>query len=60
MTIYYDESQESLVRRLLENKDIVIGLDVAEGKDKCVEVAYCIRHKDEILTTEILRIKEVK
>lgn len=60
MIIRYDKSQESLVRRLLENKDLVIGLDVAEGKDKCVEVTYCIRNKDEILTTEILRIKELK
>lgn len=60
MTICYDKSQENLVRRLLENKDLVIGLDVAEGKDKCVEVTYCIRNKDEILTTEILRIKELK
>lgn len=38
MEIRYDESQENLVRSLLENKDLVIGLDVAKGKDKCVEV----------------------
>ena len=60
MIITYDKSQEKLVRSLLENKDFVIGLDMAEGKDKCVEVTYCIRNKDEILTTETLRIKEVK
>ena len=60
MEIRYDESQEKLVRGLLENKDLVIGLDVGKGKDKCVEVTYCIRNKDEILTTETLRIMEEK
>ena len=60
MEIRYDESQENLVRGLLENKDLVIGLDLAKGKDKCVEVTYCIRHKDKVLTTETLKIKEVK
>lgn len=60
MEIRYDESQENIVRGLLENKDLVIGLDVAKGKDKCVEVTYCIRNKDEILTTETLRIREMK
>ena len=45
MIIKYDESQEKLVRKLLENKNIVIGLDVAECKDKCLEVTYCIRNK---------------
>lgn len=60
MEICYDESQENLLRGLLENKDLVIGLDVAKGKDKCFEVTYCIRNMDEILTTETLRIKEVK
>lgn len=59
MTINYDVSQESLVRKLLDNKDLVIGLDVAEGKDKCLEVTYCIRHKNDILTVETLHIKEV-
>lgn len=60
MEIRYDESQENLVRGLLENKNLVIGLDVAKGKDKCVEVTYCIRNKNEILTTETLQIKEIK
>lgn len=60
MEIYYDESQEKLVRGLLENKNLVIGLDVARGKDKCVEVTYCIRNKDEVLTIETLQIKEIK
>ena len=59
MEIRYDVSQEKLVRGLLENKYLVIGLDVAKGKDKCVEVTYSIRNKDEILTVETLRIKEV-
>lgn len=60
MIIEYDKSQEHLVRSLLENKDLVIGLDVAKGKDECVEVTYCIRNKDEILTVETLEIKEAK
>ena len=60
MEIIYDESQENLVRGLLENKDLVIGLDLAKGKDKCTEVTYCIRHKDKVLTTETLQIREVK
>lgn len=58
MIIYYDKSQEKLVRGLLENKKLVIGLDVAKGKDKSVEVTYCIRNKDEILKVETLQIKE--
>ena len=60
MIIKYDESQEKLVRKLLENKNIVIGLDVAECKDKCLEVTYCIRNKDDILKVETLQIKEAK
>lgn len=60
MEICYDESQENLVRGLLENKDLVIGLDLAKGKDKCVEVTYCIRNNDEVLTIETLHIKEEK
>lgn len=60
MEIRYDKSQEKLVRKLLENKNIVIGLDVAEGKDKCFEVTYCIRNKDDILNVETLQIKEIK
>lgn len=61
MIIKYDESQEKLVRKLLENKNIVISLDVAECKDKCLEVTYCIRNKDDILKVETLQIKaEVK
>ena len=60
MEIRYDESQENLVRKLLENKNIVIGLDVAKGKDKCLEVTYCIRNKDDILKVETLQIKEAK
>ena len=58
MIIKYDESQEKLVRKLLYNKDLVIGLDVAEGKDKCLELTYCIRNKDDILKVETLQIKE--
>jgi hypothetical protein len=60
MEIRYDESQENLVRGLLENKHLVIGLDLAKGKDKCVEVTYCIRNNDEVLTIETLHIKEIK
>ena len=60
MIIKYDESQEKLVRKLLENKNIVIGLDVAECKDKCLEVTYCIRNKDDILKVETLQIKAEK
>ena len=60
MIIKYDKSQENLVRKLLENKNIVIGLDVAKGKDKCLEVTYCIRNKDDILKVETLQIKEYK
>lgn len=60
MEIRYDESQEKLLRGLLENKDLVIGLDVAKGKDKCIEVTYCIRNKDEVLKIETLQIKEAK
>lgn len=60
MIIKYDESQENLMRKLLENKNIVIGLDVAKGKDKCLEVTYCIRNKDDILKVETLQIKEYK
>lgn len=60
MIITYDKSQENLVRSLLENKDLVIGLDVAKGKDKCVDVTYCIRNKDKVLTVETLEIKEAK
>lgn len=59
MTINYDVSQVALVRKLLGITDLAIGLDVAEGKDKCLEVTYCIRHKDTILTVETLHIKEV-
>jgi hypothetical protein len=58
--IKYDKSQENIVRKLLENKNIVIGLDVAKGKDKCFEVTYCIRNKDDILKVETLQIKEYK
>jgi hypothetical protein len=58
--IKYEKSQEKLVRKLLENKNLVIGLDVADGKDKCLEVTYCIRNKDDILTVETLQVKEAK
>ncbi len=60
MIIKYEKSQEKLVRKLLENKNLVIGLDVADGKDKCLEVTYCIRNKDDILTVETLQVKEAK
>lgn len=59
MIIKYDASQDALVRRLLENQDLVIGLDVAEGKDRCFDVTYCIRNRNEILRVETLKIKEL-
>ena len=60
MQIHYDESEEYLLKKVLDNPDIHIGLDAAIGKDKCVEVTYCIRNKDEVLTIETLHIKEIK
>lgn len=59
MIFNFEESQENLLRRLFENKYIVIGLDAVEGKDNCIEVTFCIRNNDEVLTTETLRIKEI-
>lgn len=59
MIIKCDESQQYLVlRRLLENKNLVIGLDAAKGEDKCVEATLCVRNNGEILTVETLKIKE--
>jgi hypothetical protein len=49
-----------LLKKVLDNPDIHIGLDAAIGKDKCVEVTYCIRNNDEVLTIETLHIKEIK
>lgn len=60
MIIKYEESQENLLNRLLKNKGLVIGLDMFEVKDKFIDVTFCIRNYDEILTTETLRIKEIK
>lgn len=59
MLIRYDEQDEETLRRLFGN-NLTIGLDVANGKDKCVEVTYCIRNKDDILNVETLQIKEYK
>lgn len=59
MEIRYDISQENFVHRLLENKSLVIGLDVAEGRDKCVKVAYCLRNKEEVLAAGTFQIKEI-
>ena len=60
MFIKYEESQENLLQRLFQNKGIAIGLDLVEGKDSCIDVTFCIKNYDEILTTETLRIKEIK
>jgi hypothetical protein len=60
MQIHYDESEEYLLKKVLDNPDIHIGLDAAIGKDKCVEVTYCIRNNDEVLTIETLHIKDIK
>lgn len=58
MRFNYDISEQRLLHRLMKNKDLAIGLDLAEGEDECIEVTFCIRNKDEILTVETLKIKE--
>ena len=59
MIVRYDEKDEELLRRLLDN-DLTIGLDVAKGKDKCYEVTYCITKGCDIIKTDTIRIKESK
>ena len=60
MLIRYDECDEEALRRLFGNPNLVIGLDVANGKDKCVEVTYCIRNGYNIIKIDTISIKEVK
>lgn len=60
MQIHYDESEEYLLKKLLDNPDIHIGLDAAIGKEKSIVVTYSIRNKDEIIKVDTISIKEVK
>ena len=60
MQIHYDESEEYLLKKLLDNPDIHIALDAAIGKDKCIEVTYIIQNKDEIIKVDTIRFKEGK
>ena len=59
MLIRYDEQDEETLRRLFGN-NLTIGLDVANGKDKCVEVTYCIRNGCDIIKTDTISFKEAK
>jgi len=59
MLIRYDEQDEETLRKLFGN-NLTIGLDVANGKDKCVEVTYCIRNGCDIIKTDIISFKEAK
>lgn len=54
MLIRYDEKDEETLKRVLENKNLTIGLDVAKGKDKCVEVTYCIRNGYDIIKMDTI------
>lgn len=54
MIIKYDEMDEETLKRLLGNKNLIIGLDVAGGKDKSVEVTYCIRNGFDIIKTDTI------
>lgn len=60
MHIHYDESEEYLLKKVIDNPDIHIGLDAAIGKDKCIEVTYSIRNKDKIIKVDTIRFKEDK
>lgn len=54
MLIRYDEMAEETLKKLLGNKNLTIGLDVAKGKDKSVEVTYCIRNGCDIIKTDTI------
>ena len=60
MIIRYDEKDEETLKRLLGNKDLTIGLDVAKGKDKSIEVTYCIRNDCDIIKIDTISFKEFK
>lgn len=60
MRIYYNESEGYLLKKVLDNPDIHIGLDAAIGKDKSVVVTFSIRNKDKIIKVDTIRFKEVK
>lgn len=60
MQIHYDESAEKYLKRIVDNPDIHIGLDVAEGKSKTIAVTYCIRRKDEVIKVDTISFKEAK
>ena len=60
MLIRYDESQQDLLKKVLDNPDINIGLDAAIGKDRCIEVTYCIRKGNEVIKVDTISFKEVK
>ena len=59
MIVRYDEKDEELLRRLLDN-NLAISLDVANGKDKCYEVTYCITKGCDIIKTDTISLKEEK
>lgn len=58
MIVRYDECDEETLRRLFGSKNITLGLDVARGKDRCVEVTYCLRNGCEIVKTDTISFKE--
>lgn len=60
MQIHYDESEEYLLKKVLDNPDIHIGLGAAIGKDRCIEVTYSIRNKDKIIKVDTISFKEGK
>lgn len=59
MIVRYDEKDEELLRRLLDN-DFAISLDVAKGKDNCYEVTYCIKNGCDIIKIDTINLKESK
>ncbi len=60
MQIHYDESEEHLLKKVLDNPDIHIGLDAAIGKEKSIIVTYGIRNKDEFIKVDTIIFKDVK
>lgn len=60
MQIHYDDSEEYLLKKVLDNPDIHIGLDAVIGKDKSVIVTYSIRNKEEIIKVDTISFKEAK